>query len=69
MTSDELLEQHIEEQRRQWLDRLRVGYAERNTDREIHECWEDEDSALWPEFEARLRAAWHGDKPHDDLAG
>ena len=54
--SDEALE-YIWEQRSQWLDRLRAVYVERNQDLEEEESWEDEDLALWDEFEERLRDA------------
>jgi hypothetical protein len=54
--SDEPLE-YIWEQRSQWLDRLRAAYVERNQDLEEEESWEDEDLALWDEFEERLRDA------------
>jgi hypothetical protein len=55
---DELLDRYIQKQREQWLCRLRSAYAERNFDQDPVESWEDEDAALWPEFEDRLRADW-----------
>jgi hypothetical protein len=53
---------YIAAQREQWLCRLQAAYAERNTDQDLQESWEDEDRELWPEFEGWLRAAWPGIK-------